>query len=286
MSDSKFRSWEEAVDWLVSQPDQRELVEACYYDMPLVRAAERYFHSTEWQEVLRLAPAPAGGSALDVGAGNGIASYALAKSGWKTTALEPDKSMKVGGGAIRQLAADAGLDITVVEEFGEQLPFADASYDFVHARQVLHHARHLEQFCKELYRILRPGGVLIATREHIISSPAQLEPFLKSHPLHRFYGGENAFTLKQYQRAISGAGFTITKTIAPFDSPINYAPFTQETLKMAIAQKLSTKPGGGLMAKVFCQWIPFSCTMKLLSRFDNRPGRLYSFVAQKSRREK
>src|SRR5680860_1865369 len=137
MSGKQFGSWEDAVEWLVAQPEQQELVKACYYDRPAYLAAERFWKSDEWRAVCRILPVPCG-TALDVGAGNGIASFALAKDGWETTALEPDPSKKVGGGAIHALAEDMGLKITVIQEFGEQLPFPDATFDVIHARQVLH----------------------------------------------------------------------------------------------------------------------------------------------------
>ena len=85
-----------------------------------------------------------GGKALDVGAGRGIASYALAREGFQVTSLEPDPSAIVGAGAIRALAAEAALPISVVEEFSERLPFVDGAFDVVFARAVLHHTRDLE----------------------------------------------------------------------------------------------------------------------------------------------
>jgi hypothetical protein len=33
--------------WPISQPDQAEIVKACYYDAPLHNAADRYWQSTE-----------------------------------------------------------------------------------------------------------------------------------------------------------------------------------------------------------------------------------------------
>ena len=97
---SEPSAWEDAVEWLRSQPDQQDLVLNAYYDDPLIHAARRYWESCEWEEVRKLLGSTTG-QALDVGAGRGIASYALAREGFAVTALEPDASPLVGAGAIR-----------------------------------------------------------------------------------------------------------------------------------------------------------------------------------------
>ena len=76
-SDTRFGTWEAAVVWLRDQPDRRQLVLDAFYDDPLIGAAERYHSTSEWQAVSRLLLGRTG-LALDVGAGRGIASYALA----------------------------------------------------------------------------------------------------------------------------------------------------------------------------------------------------------------
>jgi len=43
-------AWEDAVEWLRSQPDEQDLVLNAYYDDPLIAAARRYWESCEWQE--------------------------------------------------------------------------------------------------------------------------------------------------------------------------------------------------------------------------------------------
>jgi len=136
---AEFSTWEEAVIWLRSQPDKADLVRACFYDDPLFAASERYYASTEWAAVRQLL-AGRRGKALDLGAGRGISSYALAKDGWDVTALEPDSSDVVGANAIRQLIKETDLNIAVVEEFGENLPFEPETFDIVFGRAVLHHA--------------------------------------------------------------------------------------------------------------------------------------------------
>ena len=274
-------TWEEAVRWLISQPDQAEFVRDCYFDLPLVDAAERYVSSAEWRVVRRWIPGDPG-VALDLGAGNGITSYALAREGWSVTSVEPDPSDLVGAGAIRSLADSVSFRVEVVSEFGESLPFADASFDLVLCRQVMHHARDLKQFCREIGRVLRPGAVFVAIRDHVISGPAQLPKFLASHPLHRLYGGENAFTVAQYADAIRGAGLAIERRFGSFDSPVNYAPQTPETISQEVARRLRAIPGAGVLAHALLTGaLTQPAAFWALSRLDRRPGRLASFVCRK-----
>jgi len=263
-------SWEASVRWLKEQPDQVELVRACFYDDPLGVAADRYHGSPEWIAV-RCLIGLSRGSALDVGAGRGISAYALAKDGWQTTALEPDPSMEVGAGAIRQLVTESGVKIGVVEEWGEDLPFESNSFDLVHCRQVLHHARDLPSLCREAARVLKPNGTFIATREHVLSHREDLQAFLDSHPLHFLYGGENAYLLPDYISAITAAGIKLIRVLNPLESDINLFPQTMAGLKTQIAHKCCLP-----FPSLIPDWL-----LSLIGRSMRTPGRLYSFLGQK-----
>jgi SAM-dependent methyltransferase len=257
--------------WLKRQPDKEALVRACFFDDPLVDAAARYYLSTEWQAVRRLLR-PACGSALDVGSGRGISAFALAKDGWDTTALEPDPSEIVGAGAIRKLAAETNVSLHVVETRGEALPFEDCSFDLVHVRQALHHARDLRQLCTEIARVLKPGGNLIATREHVLSRKSDLDQFLRAHPLHYLYGGENAFLLEDYLSAMGHAGIRLTRVLNPLESDINMYPETLKSVKEAYARKLRL-PSPLFVPDMLLSW---------KGRRSNDPGRLYTFFGHKA----
>jgi len=264
----ELASWEEAVLWLRAQPDQQQLVCACFYDDPLRAAAERYYASTEWIAVRDLL-AGKRGMALDLGAGRGISSYALARDGWRVSALEPDPSDVVGAGAIGALARDTKLDIRVEQNWGESLPYPDATFDLVYGRQVLHHARDLHQLCREAARVLKPGGTFVATREHVISRADDLPVFLAAHPLHKLYGGEHAYLLGEYLDAIGGSGILLVQALNPYQSNINLYPETVGDLKRRIAGRLH----------VPAKLIP-SFALGALGAMSRVPGRLYTFVGQ------
>ncbi len=274
-------SWEETIGWLRMQPDQAQLIVSGYYDDPLEGAASRYWRSEEWQAILSLLPTPNAGTAMDLGAGRGITSYALAKAGYDVVAVEADPSALVGAGAIRSLARETGLSIKVQLNSPGPLPFPDETFELVFGRAVLHHLTNLEHACEEIARVLKPGGTAIFVREHVISHPRDLEAFRALHPLHRYYGGENAHMLRRYTRALEGAGLRVSKVISPWRSAINIYPRTVAEFRYELARRLGL--GSDALARAICRiisvpavWRAFSSAIEAI---DRRPGRLYSFVA-------
>jgi len=269
-------TWEESVRWCLEQPDLQELASASYFGDPYA-AAQRYFLSNEFAEVRRLIPQTPG-RALDLGAGNGILSWALSQSGWDVTAVEPDPSTLVGAGALRSIAEKSSKPIAVIESFGESIPLGEAGFDLVIARQVLHHANDLSAFCAEMYRLSCEGGTILTLRDHVVSGPEQLEAFYKIHPLHHLYGGENAFTLKEYKSAFFAAGITIKSEMRSFQSVINYDPMSKPEVNKNIAAKFgSLKP----IVEAVLSILPFCVVSQIATFFDNRPGRLVSFLGIK-----
>ena len=127
---------------------------------------------------------------------------------------------------------------------------------------------------------------MVATREHVLSRREDLQRFLDSHSLHKFYGGENAFLLDEYLDAMRSAGLDVQRAMAPLDSPINYFPMTPEqcfTHCTRPAAALIGRPATNLLfskrhmlGRALMKWL-----VAALNQRDQTPGRLYSFVAVK-----
>src|SRR5689334_7058566 len=99
----------------------------------------------------------AGKDVLDFGCGHGMAAVVLARRGARVTAF--DLSEGYLSEAARRAAANA-VRLDLVQADGERLPFADASFDRVWGNAVLHHL-DLAVAGRELFRVLRPGGVAV-----------------------------------------------------------------------------------------------------------------------------
>ena len=271
-------TWEETVIHFRAQPKNKQISRDAYLEEDLIQNIERFKNSEEWAETFKeissFIPNKKSIKVLDIGAGNGISSLAFTLSGYEVTALEPDMSNTVGSGAIKFLASYYKLNnITIIEAFGENLPFEDGSFDIVYGRQVMHHAHHLNNFVKEAARVLKKGGILMTVRDHVIKGEKDKERFLKSHPLHKYYGGENAFLFREYEEAILKANLIIKKILSPSQSPINYSPWNKKRVSEFITNKFG---------KAFCNSITVNLLWKINQyRLETLPGKLYSFIALK-----
>lgn len=98
-----------------------------------------------------------GGRALDVGAGNGNFALEAARLGARVTASDVTPHMVELG---RQRSRDQGVDINWMEADAESLPFPDGSFDLVASVFGAMFAPRPELVASELFRVVRPGGVV------------------------------------------------------------------------------------------------------------------------------
>jgi len=119
-------------------------------------------HRTAENSAGRLLPElRAGMDLLDVGCGVGTITVGLAQRVAPGRVEAIDVSEQVVDATAR-LARDRGLAGTVHARVADvmDLPYADASFDVVHAHQVLQHLADPVEALVQMRRVLRPGGLL------------------------------------------------------------------------------------------------------------------------------
>ncbi len=273
-------SWEETILLMQSMDEHRQLIKDAYLTDDLIDNCERFSNSAEFENELEIINKYKSDSEtiLDIPGGNGLATYAFAKRGYRVTTVEPDASNLVGRGAIKYVLENKKLVANVVDAYGEDLPFADNSFDVVFVRQGLHHARDLVKMISEYYRVLKRGGILLAAREHVVDNyEDSLKRFLDSQADHKYYGGENAFTLNDYLSAIENSNLKMEEVIYPYDSMINIYPLTIDL----IHEKIMSSKTAMFLNKFLNKETIIKLGMFHLKR-KNIPGRLHTFVARKT----
>ncbi len=285
MSSQKLVNYEDSVNWMREQEQYAELVKLCYLDRDNFEAAKRFTASEEFQEVsklLKLIDRSSQAQVLDLGCGNGIASYAFASLGCEVTAVDPDTSDDVGLMAADRLCTHISSgSIKTIQATAESLPFPDNTFDIIYERQALHHFSDLVQGLTECARVLKPRGFFLATREHVVSDSDQLEKFFAGHVLHQLHGGENAYSVSHYTSSLKKAGFMVVNQMAPMDNVINHFPASNADVRQAMCDWLTSKLGtavGSSIAKISGAEKAYRI---FRSMRDQSPGRLYSFLCTK-----
>lgn len=125
-------------------------------------------------------PFPQGSVHLDLGAGEGILSYLVARRGYHSIAVELSATILHSATLFRaglngpHCSKYSSMDLWVADIY--KLPLKTGSVDFVTIKQLLHHLNDLDGLLQEVARVLKPNGVVYVW-----------EPFFVSIPLLRRY---------------------------------------------------------------------------------------------------
>jgi len=101
------------------------------------------------------------GSLLECGAGSGVLSLHMKSTrGYDCTLLDNSEAgLNLGRQNFNQNAQEAIFKLADVEN----MPFDDNQFDIIYSGGLLHHFEDLGQVLTEMYRVLKPGGLMAAT---------------------------------------------------------------------------------------------------------------------------
>jgi ubiquinone/menaquinone biosynthesis C-methylase UbiE len=98
---------------------------------------------------------------LDVGCGIGIDLPSLARRvGVQGRVVGLERDPDLAQEARRVAKVEDTVSCEVVQGDAEQMPFADALFDRVRADRAVQHMQRPERAISEMWRVLRPGGIL------------------------------------------------------------------------------------------------------------------------------
>jgi SAM-dependent methyltransferase len=144
--------------------------------------------------------------ALDMGAGGGHVSYALARHARRVIASDLSSEMLA---AVARTAREKGLgNIETVEAPAEHLPFEDETFDFVASRFSAHHWRDFDAGLREARRTLKRGG-RAAFVDVYAPGQALFDTHLQAIELLRDHSHVRDYTSAQWLDTLSRSGFAI-----------------------------------------------------------------------------
>jgi SAM-dependent methyltransferase len=112
--------------------------------------------------------APSGACVLDIGSGLGNFVVACRRHGFQAFGVEPDRIGQGGRISSIQIARRRLESQVFAVGIGENLPFADRSFDLVTMNQVMEHVSGQAAVLREALRVLKDGGAIyVATPNYL-----------------------------------------------------------------------------------------------------------------------
>ena len=116
----------------------------------------RYTEYAPWMPRVMEFEKVRGARLLEIGCGMGTDLLQFARNGARCVGIDlTPRSVEITRHRFHLYGAEAGLMISD----GEHLPFRDESFDVVYSNGVLHHTPDTAGAIREVYRVLRQGGV-------------------------------------------------------------------------------------------------------------------------------
>lgn len=146
------------------------------------------------------------GRVVEVGAGNGLNFSHYPPTVAEVIAVEPEPHLR---NLAKVAAADAKVNVTVVDGTATSLPVDEASCDAAVCSLVLCSVADQDTALAEVRRVLRPGGEL-RFYEHVLAEEPRFARFQRIVDVVHPYIGGGCHVSRDTEAAITRAGFEIT----------------------------------------------------------------------------
>lgn len=154
-------------------------------------------YAAELESIRQLLP-PSGAEGMEVGVGSGKFAAPL--------------GIKIGVEPSEQMANKARIQgIDVYSGIAEELPFADARFDFVLMVTTICFVDDVVKSFKEVFRVLKTGGFIIVG---FVDRESELgKQYSEKKETSRFYKDATFFSASEVLMYLKESGFMITKTL-------------------------------------------------------------------------
>ena len=188
-----------------------------------------------------LADGPVDGQpVLEVGAGSGRDSLALARAGAIAVVLDySPASLEV----VRGLGRRHGVTVHLVQADALAMPFRDGAFQVVFHQGLLEHFRDPRPLLVENARIVRKGGRLVVD----VPQTWHLYTVMKKTLIafgKWFAGWETQFTVAQLERLLASTGLRVRRSYGDWMVPGLWYRVTREVLRRGAHVRLPLEPRG------------------------------------------
>ncbi len=180
----------------------------------------RKLHSLVLDWLIELGTLTTTSTVLEIGCGTGNYIRKIAEeTGAMCQGVDPSREMlqiarhSNDSGQPEQGRELAGMTVTFVEGAAERLPLPDGTFDLAFSVDVIHHIQPRDEAAREMYRVLKPGGIAVIATEsegdirhrtpQVTYFPETIGIELQRYP-----------TIGVIERELADAGFTVADAIS------------------------------------------------------------------------